>query len=133
MEYERGFAGAWETVRKVIKLKDIERSKLFDGVGLEWIMLSKSPSEVIQKLKEFEAKGKEKEEETFKAGDVIKQVCTSGSETGIVCVVKSYENGVLCGVTYEGNKVICSSCAERYWKKTGINFKNILMTEGEPE
>ena len=72
MEYERGIAGAWEAVRKVIKLKSIERMKLFDGIELEWIMLSKSPSEVMQKLKDWEGK-KESEVNEIHVGDGVEE------------------------------------------------------------
>ena len=135
-EYDKGLADAWEAARKVNKLKAIERMALFETVDCEVIM-SKNPSEVIQKLIEFEANGKAKEEETFKVGDVIRQVSTSGKETGLVCVVRSYENGVMRGISTEGKTVICSAYTERYWRKTGIHFSNIFIihkqTEGEPE
>ena len=70
MEYERGIAYAWEGARKVIKLKVSERLALFDGMTYETIM-EKDPSEVIQKLKDWEEKKKAEESEIHVGDEVI--------------------------------------------------------------
>ena len=69
-EYNKGLADAWEALKKLTILTVRERLELFGGVECEWIVLSISPQEVIQKLKDREEK-KKAEESKINVGDEV--------------------------------------------------------------
>ena len=132
MEYERGIAYAWEGARKVIKLKVSERVALFDGMTYETIM-EKDPSEVIQKLKDWEGK-KESEVNEIHVGDEV--ISIDRKSVGVF-----YEPFVVTGisrreVTGVGAKYT-HTLFEKDVRKTGRHFQEIatlmerLIEEGK--
>ena len=119
-EYERGLADAWEAARKVIGLTISERVALFDGMGYHLIM-SKSPSEVMQKLKDWEEK-KKAEESKINVGDEV--ISIDRKSVGVFYepfVVTGISRGEVTGV---GAKYT-HTMLEKDVRKTGRHFPEI--------
>lgn len=118
-EYGKGLADAWEAVRKVSKLKFEDQIDLFEGTMYEMIC-SKSPTEVIQKLKDWEEK--KAEESKINVGDEV--ISIDRKSVGVF-----YEPFVVTGISRGEVKGVGSkythTLLEKDVRKTGRHFPEI--------
>ena len=134
-EYEKGLADAWKALKKLTILTVRERLELFGGVECEWIVLSISPQEVIQKLKDWEGK-KESEVNEIHVGDEV--IAIDRKSVGVFYepfVVTGISRGEVTGVGAKYTHTLL----EKDVRKTGRHFPEIetlmerLIEEGKEE
>ena len=128
--YQRGVEDgrneSWEAARKVALntndggLSIDNLNEIFDCYSLQQVFRGYTVSEVIDRIKAYE--DKQKAENEIKVGDEVCQVTDSGTETGLLCTVTSYDGDSMGGFSQDGRVIVCSSQVNRWWKKTGKHY-----------
>jgi len=135
--YETGLNDAWEIVRKIMDMNPSELGELMDeDTAFESDIINKySASEVIAKVKEYEEKQKQKNDE-IKEGDEIENDTYRAILISIVD--KDYANAIYISNDGSMGKARIGYINPSKYKKTGRHFSQVeeilkLMDKKEVE
>ena len=130
--YQRGLEDAWKIVRIIAGDPEygcytmIELNEIFGTSSVTHIFSKYTIGEVIGKIKDYE--NRKREESQIRVGDELAQIYGSGDLTGLTCIVTKYnhEDDRMVGIKPDGDMVVCGAYTQKYWRKTGRHFSEIV-------
>ena len=130
--YQRGLGDAWKIARIIAGDPEdgcytmTELNEIFSTKSVIDIFSKYTVDEVVAKIKDYE--NCKREESQIRVGDELAQIYGSGDLTGLTCIVTKYnqEDDRMVGIKLDGDMVVCSAYTQRYWRKTGRHFSEIV-------
>lgn len=124
--YECGLNDAWECVKKIFDMDGDTAKELFGDFLVDHISRQFTASEAIAKIKEYEEKQKQEDDE-IKIGDEIKNKW--GTRGVVVEIAPQYNGATVYSVLWRNAERRCLDKSDwdsyEVWKKTGRHFSQI--------